>query len=114
MTQRNGAKPFSKTREETRKNVRTEEKADKVSMQQVGEAWQESKLGVRRVHKRERRSRSDWGVSEWMGDVGAITFSSTALFAWRACVWLIRGDWGFCLKHRDRRGGEWSGCRILS
>ena len=54
MTQRNGAEAFSKTREETRKNVRTEEKADKVSMQQVGEARQESKLGVRRVHKKER------------------------------------------------------------
>ena len=54
MTQRNGAEPFSKTGKEARKNVRTEEKADKVSMQQVGEARQEPKSGVRRVHKKER------------------------------------------------------------
>ena len=69
MTQRNGAEPFSKTGKETRKNVRAEKKADKISMQQVGEARQESKLGVRRVHKKERGGfdrigeyRSGWGT----------------------------------------------------
>ena len=36
MTQRNGAEPFSKTGKEARKNVRTEEKADEIAMDQVG------------------------------------------------------------------------------
>ena len=79
MTQRNGAEPFPKTGKETRKNVRTEEKADKVSMQQVGEARQESKLVVRRVHKKERGGvdrireyRRGWGTV--VGRLGLLLF----------------------------------------